>query len=79
MAFVRELRFVLTDEAYEAALKIVLEEVWSPEKMATLERLGKGRLTIDVVQYGVRPSARAVPLSEALDWIEFKGEACVPK
>ena len=51
MAFVRELRFVLTDEAYEAALKIVLEEVWSPEKMATLERLGKGRLTIDVVQY----------------------------
>jgi hypothetical protein len=79
MAFVRELRFVLTDEAYEAALKIVREEVASAKKMATLERLGSGRLTIDVVKYGIRPGATAVPLGEALDWIEFKGEACVPK
>lgn len=79
MAFVRELRFVLTDDAYEAALKIVQEEVASPDKLAKLEQLGKGRLTIDVVKFGIRPSARAVPLSEALDWIEFKGEACVPK
>jgi hypothetical protein len=79
MAFVRELRFVLTDEAYEAALKIYKEVVASPDKVGRLEQLGKGRLTIDVVKFGIRPSARAVPLSEALDWIEFKGEACVPK
>ena len=74
MAFVRELRFVLTDDAYQAALKIVQEEVASPDKLAKLEQLGKGRLTMDVVRFGIRPSARAVPLSEALDWIEFKGE-----
>jgi hypothetical protein len=79
MAFVRELRFVLTDEAYEAARKIVQEESASPAKIAKLERLGKGRLRIDVVKFGMRPSTKAVPLSEALDWIEFKGEACVPK
>jgi hypothetical protein len=77
---VRHLRFVLTDEDYEAALKIVREDDAGPEKMARLDRLGKGILSVEVGKFGLRNvSSRDGVVTETFDWIEFSGEACVPR
>jgi hypothetical protein len=78
-SFERRLRFVLTDAEYNAALKNVRDDVAASEKMAKIERLGRGRLTIAIGRFGLRKAARQEPVGEVLDWIEFKGEACVPR
>jgi hypothetical protein len=44
-----------------------------------IERLGKGRLTLAVTKFDLRQTATPQPFAEALDWIEFSGEACVPR
>jgi len=69
----RDLRFVLNDLEYAAAVKIVNDEPASAEKMAKIEAMGRGRLSIHVDRFALRPNA------PALDWIEFTGEACVPR
>jgi hypothetical protein len=74
--FPRHLRFVLTDAEYDAALKVVQGESAPDAKLAAVERLGKGRLTIRIDKFAVRDTGPA-PARHALDWIEFTGEACV--
>jgi hypothetical protein len=79
-SFARDLRFVLTDADYEAAVKIIRENQASPEKMAAIDQLGKGTLSIEIARFGLRSvQGPGGVRAEALDWIEFKGEACVPR
>jgi len=45
-----------------------------------IERLGKGSLTLQVTRFGVRMvNAPEIGRMEALRWVEFRGEACVPR
>jgi hypothetical protein len=78
-SFERDLRFVLSDADYDAAVKIVNEEVASEEKSARIEQLGVGRLTLMVTSFGLRKTAVRRQFAETFDWIAFRGEACVPR
>ena len=75
----RDLRFVLIEGDYREALQIVQTQLASPEKLAALERLGKGSLTLKVIAYGLSEGITTTDgEADGLDWIEFEGLACVP-
>ncbi|MCU0251868.1 MAG: hypothetical protein MUE61_16835 [Vicinamibacterales bacterium] len=76
----RDLRFVLNRAAYEAAVKIVETEPAGTAKMAALERLGQGTLTVRITGYEVHEGIKhSWGTSDGLEWIEFEGRACVPR
>jgi hypothetical protein len=82
VAIERKLSFVLNDTDYAAALDVVrgIRAISaSPERIAELNRLAKGNLTIKVTKFGLRKAADEHNFDEALDWIELTGEACVPR
>lgn len=73
----RNLRFVLTEQDYQDALQIVETQLAGPEKMARLERLGQGVLTLKVTSYSLREGGRTPGERDGLNWIEFEGRACI--
>jgi hypothetical protein len=75
----RKFRFVLTTPEYDEALAVVEGEAASEQKIAKLERLGKGSLTLKVTKYELRDGIETpFGVIDGLEWIEFTGRACVP-
>jgi hypothetical protein len=83
--FERSIRFVLTPEDYQRALG--LYEQWrtgqltATEVNARREELQRGTLRLKVTNFSVREGVK-IPegvKGEAFNWIEFEGEACVPR
>jgi hypothetical protein len=70
--FDRELRFVLNQRDYNAALKVYESELASESKMAKFRALGKGLLML-------RFTGHKTAADGSLEWIEFTGRACVPR
>jgi hypothetical protein len=78
VGFERRLRFALNDTDYEAALKMVRGERLS--EPGDFERLGQGTLRLKVTSFETRKVPNEPFINdEALEWIEFVGEACVPR
>ncbi len=77
----RELRFVLSRRDYDAAVWTIEHDPDAGAVLRRLDQLGRGRLTIVVTDYGIRPnaSANAEWDRELFEWITVAGRACVPK
>lgn len=83
--FERNHRFVLTREDYDRALKIY--EDWSTGRTdadVSRDRLGQlrtGTLRLTITNYSIAKRVRVTDGVEidALEWIEFEGDACVPR
>jgi hypothetical protein len=74
----RAYRFVLSQEDYHSAVQADRES--GDRLFDELERLGKGSLTLQITGFGVRMvNVPEIGRMEALNWIEFRGEACVPR
>ena len=76
----RRLRFVLTEEDYYRASKVI--DAAPADVLKELERLGKGSLTLKVTGFALRRHEVAPGVDvegHEIDWIEFSGRACVPK
>ncbi len=74
----RPLRFVVTRADHDAA-RAAHELSSAEETLAQLERLGRGRLSLVITDFGLRNATPRYSggVSEILDWIAFTGEACV--
>jgi hypothetical protein len=77
----RPLRFVLTRADYDAAKAAVDRTQPADETLRELDRLGRGTLSLVIVDFRVRDNVRLADGSttDAFEWVTFKGEACVPK
>jgi hypothetical protein len=79
VGFGRDLRFVITSEDYRAAREAIDSNRPTGEILRRLEELGKGRLSLVISEYGLRGDRlQDGTFSETLEWISFRGEACVP-
>jgi len=75
----RVYRFVLSQDDYRSAVQAADREP-GDRLYEEIERLGKGSLTLQVTRFGVRMvNAPEIGRMEALRWVEFRGEACVPR
>lgn len=78
VGFPRDLRFVITFEDYQAAREAVDSGLPAGEILKRLDELGKGRLSLVISEYGLHGERLSDgTLSETLEWISFRGEACV--
>lgn len=78
VGFERMLRFALNDSDYAEARRIATGQR-DPEP-GDLERLGQGTLRLKVTSFATRKVPNEPFINdEALEWIEFVGEACVPR
>jgi hypothetical protein len=77
--FERDLRFVLSDADYREAVKAI-DDPDAADTLKQLQRLGQGTLALRVEGFGIRKlQDRADISNEAFEWIQFRGEACVPR
>jgi hypothetical protein len=80
VTFPRDLRFVTTSDDYRAARAAIDGQLPPGEVLDRLEDLGTGRLSLVITEYGLRGERLSDgPMLETLEWISFRGEACVPK
>jgi hypothetical protein len=79
LAMKRSLRFVTTRGAYQEAMAAYTAANRGPiEGIAErLAQLGQGSLSLEITGFDVAPAADGFR-TETINWIEFRGEACVP-
>lgn len=77
--FDRDLRFVITSADYRAARDAIDSDLPAGDILTRLEELGTGRLSLSITEFGLRGERlQDGTLSETLEWISFRGEACAP-
>jgi hypothetical protein len=80
VGFARSLRFVLTHEDYLRARSAIETDLPAGDVLKRLDDLGKGWLTLIVSDSKIQKvTQQDGMLVEALEWIKFRAESCVPR